>query len=147
MLVLGAIATVVIRDRDQTRATGRELSVAQEQVSQLTTAYSDEETGTRGFALSGDEGFLEPYNSGTAQATRLSRSLGTTAAHQRALQIPLANVSAAAHQWRTLAAVPSIARRRAGDFQGASTLLTTQGKPLFDHLRATLDDPDHAGHQ
>lgn len=43
---------------------GGEMLPAQEQVAALSKAYVDQETGQRGFMLTADEAFLEPYASG-----------------------------------------------------------------------------------
>jgi sigma-B regulation protein RsbU (phosphoserine phosphatase) len=137
VLALGVVAALIIADRDRTRDTERRLSVAQEQVAQLGAAYSDEETGTRGFALGGDEQFLEPFDTGTKQAARLISSLRATADDERSIRAPLAAVTAAAHHWRTAAALPAIEQRRAGNAAAAAAILTDQGKSSFDAVRLT----------
>ena len=89
VLIISVAAGAVIAQRDDTRTTERRLAIAQEQAAQLAAAYSDQETGARGFVLSGDERFLEPFNSGTDRADRLTRSLRSIAADERALRQPL----------------------------------------------------------
>jgi hypothetical protein len=53
----------VIRERDAPQSRERELSVAleRERVARLGTAFADQETGERGYALTGLATFLEPY--------------------------------------------------------------------------------------
>jgi CHASE3 domain sensor protein len=54
VLVIGVAAGAVIRQHDHTRTTERRLAIAQEQVAQLAAAFSDQETGERGFVLTGE---------------------------------------------------------------------------------------------
>jgi sigma-B regulation protein RsbU (phosphoserine phosphatase) len=139
VLAVATAATVVIRQRDNTRVTERRLSVAREQVAQLSAAYADEETGARGFVLTGEERFLEPFNSGADRAERLSRSLRTISRHETVLREPLASVLSSGESWRTQAALFAIAGRRSGDVAGAVAAITGQGKQLFDRVRQGLD--------
>jgi serine phosphatase RsbU (regulator of sigma subunit)/CHASE3 domain sensor protein len=139
LVVVSSVAAVIIRDRDQIRGTERRLGVAQEQVAQLATAYSDQETGARGFVLGGDEVFLEPFDTGTERADRLTASLRATASEEPALRHPLAEVSAAARRWREEAAAAAIGQRNAGETAQAAATLTASGTPLFDAVRSRLD--------
>jgi serine phosphatase RsbU (regulator of sigma subunit)/CHASE3 domain sensor protein len=138
VLVISVAAGVVIARRDDTRTTERRLAIAQEQVAQLAAAYSDQETGARGFVLTGDERFLEPFNGGTDRARRLTHSLGGIAAQEQALRQPLARVVSAGESWRTTSALRAIAEQRSGDSADAAAVVTGQGKQLFDELRARL---------
>jgi serine phosphatase RsbU (regulator of sigma subunit)/CHASE3 domain sensor protein len=138
VLILSVAAGAVIARRDDTRTTERRLAIAQEQSAQLAAAYSDQETGARGFVLSGDERFLEPFNSGTDRAERLTRSLRGIAAHEHALRQPLHRAVAASETWRTMSALRAIAEQRSGDSAGAALVVTGQGKEHFDTLRARL---------
>src|SRR3954452_1251144 len=72
VLALGTLMVVTVRDRDDAQQRERRLSVAVERVAQLSTAYADQETGERGYVLSGgNDAFLEPYEQGRAAARRL----------------------------------------------------------------------------
>ncbi len=107
-----------------------------ERVAQLSTAYIDQETGQRGYVLSGgDAPFLEPYENGRAAARTLVAELDASL-DTSALRTQLDRVTAAASTWRERAAAPAIARTRAGDSAGATALITVgNGKVLFDELR------------
>ena len=109
VLVVSVVAAAVISRRDDTRGTERRLAIAQEQVAQLTTAYSDQETGARGFVLTGDERFLEPFNSGSDRAESLMRSLRAIADDEPALRPLLDRVVSAGDTWRTQSALRAIA--------------------------------------
>src|SRR5690349_6455189 len=58
----------------------RDLFLAATSVERLRGAYSDQETGVRGYALSHDPSFLDPYESGTADAAAALAALDGVAA-------------------------------------------------------------------
>jgi hypothetical protein len=74
-----------------TSVSRKPLSVALERVARLQTAYSDQETGERGYALTGQAAFLEPYVDGSTRAAALTRqlraSLDTEALQERLQQV------------------------------------------------------------
>ncbi len=71
VLALGVVTAIVIRARDDAQARERVLEVATERVAQLAAAYSDEESGERGFVITGEDTFLAPY---TAERARRASS-------------------------------------------------------------------------
>src|SRR5262245_63523466 len=71
VLVLGTLTVVLLRERDDAQQRERELSVSTERVAQLGTAYADQETGERGFVITGETTFLEPYDTGRSNADDL----------------------------------------------------------------------------
>lgn len=102
----------------------------------LGKAYVDEETGQRGFMLTGDEDFLQPYVAGRAMADRLAAELAGSLAGDAEASRRLDAVLAAAHDWSANAAEPQIAARRAGPIpQQELSQMTLYGKQLFDRLR------------
>lgn len=107
--------------------------------SQLTLAYLNQETGQRGFLLTGDPVTLEPYNSGTAEANRLADELRTELSRTPdggQLFTLFEDVVAAAATWRVQAAEPQIAAQRAASIpQEQLSPLVLDGKELFDRLR------------
>ncbi len=138
VVLVGAAATVVIRQRDDAQARDRELSVAQERVARLQTAYSDQETGVRGYALTGQDVFLQPYTDGRTRAAALLRQLRASL-DTEALQGRLQRVQQGGATWRRDAAEPLIALRRAGGAeQAADAVVNGTAKAQFDRLRARL---------
>ena len=106
----------------------------------LSVGLVDEETGLRGYAISGVPAFLEPYLTGHQQeieATGELRSLGRPVAGAE-LESDLNGVLAAAQRWRAEYAEPTIAAVRAG---GPRVALPDPqlGKSLFDTVRAELE--------
>jgi serine phosphatase RsbU (regulator of sigma subunit)/CHASE3 domain sensor protein len=136
VLVLGAFMVLSLRERDRAQQRERRVSVAVERVAQLSTAYTDQETGERGYVLSsGEQAFLEPYQRGQTTAARLVselRSLGVSDIGR-----DLDSLTAAVATWRREAATPEIALARAGDATGAAQRVAAgTGKTLFDEVRA-----------
>jgi CHASE3 domain sensor protein len=138
VVVLGAVATVVIRQRDDAQARERALAVSLERVARLQTAYSDQETGERGYALTGQPAFLAPYADGSSRAAALTRQLRASLDTQ-ALQEGLRRVQQAGATWRRDGAEAVIALRRAGSTQEAADAVANgTAKTQFDQLRARL---------
>ena len=112
---------------------------AQDEVAALSKAYVDEETGQRGFMLTADPSFLEPYNQGRATADRLVASLRGKLVGDVDASDALTAVVAAAADWTSQAGEPQIAARRAGPVaQPQLEAMTLAGKRLFDVLRDRL---------
>lgn len=112
---------------------------AQDDVAALGRAYVDQETGLRGFMLTGNPTFLEPYSQGSADADRLVTVLRSNLAGDIEGSQQLTAVVAAATAWTAQAAEPQIAARRAGTITPTQLeSMTASGKPLFDALRAQL---------
>jgi signal transduction histidine kinase len=148
-LVFGLVALVVIEaaatgiSRMVVRSAQHDLSAhigpAQQASSQLYRAFVDQETGQRGFLLTGQESFLQPYEAGQRQVAVLESRL-RAAVTDRRYQSALAAAIAAGDRWRTEAAEPEIAARRAGPIPPARILpVALTGKKLFDELREALD--------
>jgi signal transduction histidine kinase len=69
---------------------------ARTQSAALLQALVDVETGQRGFLLTNDAAFLEPYESGRREITRQLEGLRTTAGHNRDLLPPIQHVDRSA---------------------------------------------------
>jgi CHASE3 domain sensor protein len=117
------------------------LRPAQVEAADLTQAYIDQETGERGYLLTGDPAFLEPYTFGERQtATATTRLKHLFADDPSSLQA-LERVTNAADAWRTQAIEPELAAFREGSLTGDALVAAVgKGKTLFDALRATLGD-------
>ncbi|WP_445167742.1 response regulator [Mycolicibacterium sp. Dal123E01] len=112
---------------------------AQDNAAALGRAYVDQETGLRGFMLTGNPSFLDPYNQGRAEADRLVGNLRKNLAGDVEGSQQLTAVVAAAADWTSQAAEPEITTRRAGPVAPAQLdSMTGSGKHLFDALRTQL---------
>ena len=98
--------------------------------SDLNLAMLDEETGLRGFLLTRDPQFLEPYHRGELAAARANEMLDVYAASVPSLAMRLARERAAAEEWRERWAKPIAAMP--ADGTGPSS---QEGKALFDSYR------------
>jgi signal transduction histidine kinase len=135
-VVAGGIALLSLHDNRERVVTT--LDPAALQVQRLDTALVDQETGVRGYALSGQKDFLAPYTSGVAEEQDAISALQAVIK-----QLPpgaaadLASVITQAHYWRTHYAQPTIDRvSRTGKPAVNSDILT--GKADFDALRTRI---------
>jgi len=135
-MVAGGLALVSLHD-DRERVVGT-LSPAALQVQRLDTALVDQETGVRGYALSGQKDFLAPYTTGMADERNAIRALQAVIK-----QLPpsaaadLKSVTTQAQLWRTRDAQPTIDRvSRAGKPVVSPDILA--GKADFDALRGRI---------
>jgi CHASE3 domain sensor protein len=112
---------------------------AQDAANELVKTYVDQETGQRGFLLTGNPQFLQPYESGRVSTARLIAQLSTLfTGDQPALRV-LNSVDTAGVAWLNGAAEPEIAARRRGAIPQASLdSFAANGKQLFDGLRQQL---------
>src|SRR4051794_38691783 len=107
----------------------------------LLLAAVDSETGVRGYVITSDNAFLDPYNKGTAafdaEVTALRRALADEPAQVARLE-KLVSIEV---QWRSQVAEPEIAAIRAnsGDV-AAAKVHSGQGKVLKDQVRAADAD-------
>ncbi|WP_067670499.1 CHASE3 domain-containing protein [Nocardia miyunensis] len=110
--------------------------VAQRSASALLRAYVNQETGQRGFLLTGDPVFLQPYTQGRADAAQMQTRLRQVLDGDVRATAALDAVSTAANAWETTAAQPEIAARAAGAVpEDQVESLALLGKGLFDTVR------------
>ncbi|MFG0382683.1 response regulator [Pseudomonas sp. zbq_18] len=97
----------------------------------------DMETGMRGFLLSGNEDFLEPYDLARGKFRALIEELGTQVADNPAQVQRTQRILALQEQWDEYAQ-QVIAARRAGE-NYLEAVARGQGKNLTDGIRSELD--------
>ncbi|MFE4689624.1 CHASE3 domain-containing protein [Streptomyces sp. NPDC056749] len=133
-LVVGGL--VLSRISDRTTDLVDRIQPARSASFQLQNSLLDQETGVRGFALTGDTTFLEPYEEGMrAERERLARVRSLTGNEQPYAE-DVDRIERAAQQWRTLRAEPLIAAVRASGPTAASSAPIMRSKADFDSLRA-----------
>jgi signal transduction histidine kinase len=107
----------------------------------LSASVLNQETGVRGYVLTGSEEFLQPYRDGQGQETALiaeSRArLNGTLPELRAKYDRLEELM---NQWRAEYAEPTIASIRTTGPALEPVVDTDRGKARFDDVRATLQD-------
>lgn len=135
VLIAVGMSTLMLRAWDRTldrRVATRQMA---NEVSQLRLAFTDQETGLRGYQLSLDPVFLEPYEDGEAVVRALVQRLD---ARDRELDLAgfdtqLAATVTAADRWSTEFAEPTIADPQAAPAEDV-------GRVRFDALRSELDE-------
>ncbi|WP_067510499.1 ATP-binding protein [Actinoplanes sp. TFC3] len=107
----------------------------------LDAAFVDQETGMRGFLLSGRQDNLSPYDRGRAAETQLLDQIATLNASGRsdkAVTADLDLVRQRSTQWRTTVAEPVIAAVRSGGPQAGQALPGASSTQQFDAVRAAV---------
>ena len=115
------------------------LRPAQTAVADLTRAYVDQESGQRGYALTGLNAFLQPYARGRQDSERLQALLAGLLDDDPAATSLLAAAASAGRAWQQEVAEPVLAARLAGPVAEADTeAFALRGKELFDALRQRM---------
>ncbi|MFE8972697.1 CHASE3 domain-containing protein [Streptomyces cyaneofuscatus] len=99
----------------------------------LESALVDQETGIRGYGVTGQDSFLAPYREGLRQQEKAMTDLRTATGGDRAAERDLAEVVRRAGQWQTHIARPVAA---AADPKAAAAERAVEGKALFDSVRS-----------
>jgi sigma-B regulation protein RsbU (phosphoserine phosphatase) len=135
VLIAVGMSTLMLRSWDRTLDRRVAVRHAAGEVADLRLAFADQETGVRGYQLSLDPVFLEPYHDGDAIARALLERLD-----RRDLVLPgfseqLSAAAAAADRWRIDVAEPIIADPSAAPSDDVSRVRS-------DALRSELDELD-----
>jgi signal transduction histidine kinase len=138
VLVVGAgviIFQLLGRSRVATAELTNAVLPAQAQAYRLQAALLDQETGVRGFGITGDPSFLQPYTAGLATETDAASRLLRLIGHDQRLSADLRGIEQAADAWRRSFALPLIALARHGPLNGKDIGLLDSSKRSFDQLR------------
>ncbi|HWG08378.1 MAG TPA: ATP-binding protein [Solirubrobacteraceae bacterium] len=114
-----------------------EVGPAQRTALVLENALVNEETGVRGFALTGESSFLEPYDTGLRAEKRAYRELEAhSATVGPALARDVVRTRASADAWRGGYVAPTLIEPDLTRNQ--SIAIDVRGSKLFDHVRSSL---------
>jgi serine phosphatase RsbU (regulator of sigma subunit)/CHASE3 domain sensor protein len=106
---------------------------------QLQSALRDQETGVRGYVITGDERFLEPFDAGRqAEQSALTRLRERLTDHDDLLA-DVVEIEESARRWRASYAEPLIARVTPGQPYLQSVAEANLGKVQFDRLRSLFE--------
>lgn len=134
-VVVNAVAVVNLND--SVRQVVDRIDPARIYAEEYLNALVDEETGSRGYILSGDKSFLAPYDQGiTEQATAMA-GLDHEVAGDSRLVADSRRAEQAATAWRAFAS-KAITEASAGDASAGSVSTSLRGKTLFGHFRAAM---------
>jgi signal transduction histidine kinase len=135
-MVAGGLA-LVSEHNSRTRLLNT-LDPAATQAQLLDTAMINQETGVRGYALSAQKDFLQPYNDGYAQEKASIKALQGFMSHlPKGTSADLTSVASQAHYWRTHYAQPTINHINQTKKPYLSPTVLA-GKSDFDALRARI---------
>ncbi|MEO3745013.1 CHASE3 domain-containing protein [Plantactinospora sp. B5E13] len=104
----------------------------------LLSALVDQQTGVRGYAVTGRDADLAPYRAGLEQETKLIAEMDALLGDQPEIRRDLHTVRDHARQWREAVAEPVIEAVRTDGTAAAQTLLAAQAGDRFDNLRAEV---------
>ncbi|MFD2352107.1 CHASE3 domain-containing protein [Nonomuraea ferruginea] len=142
VMIFGVIAAVMLqRTTDLADDLVDRISPARIEAAELQGTLLDQETGVRGFLLTGNRQLLEPYERGMADEQRQYERVEELVRDEPEILSHLRQISEASAAWRRDYAEPLVAER-----QAASPISNAQmesGKPAFDRIRAlteTLND-------
>jgi len=129
-----------VHQRDLVRAVvdGR-LNPARLAIADLLAALVDQETGERGYIITGQEAFLDPYRAGEIAADGHLDELQSLLAPDRDLLAGLQRLRSRIAAWRQLGANFELDAKRAGrDADAAGLVATRTGTTLFDGARREI---------
>jgi signal transduction histidine kinase len=139
VLLAGVALVVVLREADRALTDQAERTFpARLAASQLLTSLVDQETGLRGYALTGDEQFLEPYRQGLVDEQAARATLERLIQPDDPARLSLLTVDAAITAWREQYAA---LRTDGGAGAGPDTSIQF-GRELFERVRQTNADLD-----
>ncbi len=134
-----AMAAASYRTLENRSRTARYLTEAIEQlnrVESLVSVIKDAETGQRGYLLTGEDRYLQPYNDAQAAVDTRLNALQALAASDPAARPHVALIDSLVAQ-KLAELQHTIDLRRAGDMKGAmSVVMSDRGKSLMDRIRA-----------
>jgi signal transduction histidine kinase len=110
----------------------------------LNTAVVDQETGIRGFAISGNPANLRPYTDGLAAQERLVAQIDRLAGDDQAIRTALTEVGRRADAWRAAVAEPVLTAVRTDGPEAGQALIETATTAEFDALRASIEQLQQA---
>ncbi|MER8088613.1 ATP-binding protein [Streptomyces sp. NPDC058316] len=126
---------VLARISDRTTELVDRIQPARSSSFQLQNALLDQETGVRGYALTGDSTFLRPYEAGMRdEKLRLAR-VRALVGNEQPFARDLDRIAAAAREWRSLHAEPLVAAVRQDGPASESSAPIRRSNREFDTLR------------
>ena len=116
-----------------------------EQAILVTKMIVDMETSQRGFLLTGEEHFLEPYNLADNKIDNAIEHLSALVADNPPQVEQARKIGRLINQWKEQAAIPEINKRREVDITGGhmaslqAMLVKRTGKAILDRIRVRAD--------
>ena len=141
LLLVAGLATAALTrlGTEQERVTGTFFATIRGSTD-LFNAYLDEETSVRGYALTGDPRFLQPYEEALRDQDRISRQLDAAVGPDPSLRSGLDALLRAGRAWQEDFAEPTIAAVDAGGPRAVRAPQVDTGRRLFETVRREYGD-------
>ena len=141
LVLAGAFAGALLLNRTDrvTREMTEQIDPARIAAGELQAALRDQETGVRGYLISGDRQFLSPYYDGQRAESTAAQDIRRLLAHRPDLIVDLDAIETFSAAWRTAYAEPLIASVIPNAPTLANSAAAERGKAEFDALRALFD--------
>ncbi len=131
-----ALSLTVVSLRHAEDRQQHQLSPATLGLGQALALFVDQETGERGYIITGDAAFLQPYQLATRQLPDVLGDLRRQLASLPSAVAQIDRVRTAHDAWMRSGIGPELTAAMAGDFAKARALVRTgRGRALFDALR------------
>jgi len=137
VLLMNAAGAIIQSQGNDAQARAQSAQLLETHEKQFAIGLLNQETGERGFELTGLSQYLEPYQLGTVQTTA-ARAFLDSAATDSQTRAKLMVMETAASKWQAFATTRLIAVASAGPSNSPNTDQT--GKLLFDAFRTAESD-------
>lgn len=141
-LILGGIGYELTREFARNRAVRADIERSHEARSQIGRVFSllqDAETGQRGYIITGDPRFLEPYNGAEAQLQDQIEQLQQLYAADADKAVQMSELRALVARKQTTLSAGIEARRTQGRDAGLAVVASGAGKAAMDDIRREID--------
>ena len=141
LAALGIVAALTAADsNDRTDTLVNRTGPMRTASESLATAFVDQETAIRGFAISGREDDLRPYNDGFAAQNQLIAQIDQLlgAGGDARIRGALQDVQRRADEWRAAVAIPVISAVRTQGPGAGQALVEAASTTRFDALRSSV---------
>jgi len=141
VVIVGLVAGALLMNRTDRLARDLidNIQPARVQAYALQAALSDQETAVRGYVITADRQFLDPYYTGQDAEKQAAQNIRERLGSRDDLMSDLDAIEQGAQSWRTSYAAPIIANISRGVPAADNRSLTDRGKTEFDSLRALFD--------
>jgi signal transduction histidine kinase len=138
MTAVAIASTVVALDSlaDARKQSIDRIAPAERRAKDLSRALLDQETGLRGYQLTGEMEFLRPYLDGQTEEARSAKDVRDLVGDVNGR---VQHIEDFAREWRAQYAEPAIAAIRQSGPSTTTSQDTDRGKSLFDQVRTELD--------
>lgn len=134
VLACSIAATILVAQADKVSNRLRDgVQPARIAAYQLQAALRDQETAVRGYLISADSRFLDPYNDGRTAESEAAAQMRQNLAGNADLLADLDDIEVAAESWRAEYADPLVAA--VAETRPVENASIDEGKVLFDRLR------------